>query len=64
MAMSYHFIHPFKRWIQQQLFGFYNSEFEDESIKKMLGADTIKESLTKSKVINPLSVSTKKRLRP
>ena len=30
-----------------------------ESIKEMLRADTIKESLTKSKNLNPLSLSTK-----
>ena len=40
------------------------SEFVDDSIKEMLRAGTIKECLTKPKVLNPLSVSTidKKRL--
>ena len=36
-----------------------NLEFVDESIKEMLRADTVKECLTKPKVLNPLSVSTK-----
>ena len=39
-----------------------NSGIAAESIKKMLRAGTIKESLIKPKVINPLLVSTKKRL--
>ena len=38
---------------------FKNLEFVDESIKEMLRADTVKECLTKRKVLNPLSVSTK-----
>ena len=42
---------------------FENSEFVDESSEKMLGAGTIKESLTKPKVINPLSASTKEKHR-
>ena len=36
-----------------------NSEFIEESIKEMLRAGTVKECLTKPKVLNPLSVSTK-----
>ena len=36
-----------------------NSEFVEESIKEMHRADTVKECLTKPKVLNPLSVSTK-----
>ena len=36
-----------------------NSEFVEESIKEMLRAGTVKECLTKPKVLNPLSVSTK-----
>ena len=36
-----------------------NSEFIEESIKEMLRASTVKECLTKPKVLNPLSVSTK-----
>ena len=36
-----------------------NSEFVEESIKGMLRAGTVKECLTKPKILNPLSVSTK-----
>ena len=36
-----------------------NSEFVEESIKGMLRAGTVKECLTKPKVLNTLSVSTK-----
>ena len=36
-----------------------NSEFAEESIKGMLRAGTVKECLTKPKVLNTLSVSTK-----
>ena len=36
-----------------------NSEFIEESTKEILRADTVKEGLTKPKVLNPLSVSTK-----
>ena len=36
-----------------------NSEFLEESIQEMLRAGTVKECLTKPKVLNPLSVSTK-----
>ena len=36
-----------------------NSEFVEESIREMHRADTVKECLTKPKVLNPLSVSTK-----
>ena len=36
-----------------------NSGFVDESIKKMLRAGTVKECLTKPKLLNPLSASTK-----
>ena len=36
-----------------------NSEFIEESINEMLRAGTVKECLTKPKVLNPLSVSTK-----
>ena len=36
-----------------------NSEYVDESVKEMLRAGTVKECLTKPKVLNPLLVSTK-----
>ena len=38
-----------------------NSELADNSIKQMLRAGTIKQSLTKPKVINPISVSRKEK---
>ena len=41
-----------------------NSEFVDNSIKEMLRGSTIKESLTKPKIINSLSVSRKDNFRP
>ena len=37
---------------------FKNLEFVEESIKEMFIAGTVKECLTKPKVLNPLSVST------
>ena len=62
--MNYLFIHPLSSVEFNNSFSaFENSEFVDESSEKMLGAGTIKESLTKPKVINPLSASTKEKHR-
>ena len=50
---------PSKAELKNNSSAFKNSEFVKGSIKEMLRAGTIKECLTKPKVLNPLSVTTK-----
>ena len=60
MAINHFFILSFQTLNSPTIIRlFKNYEFAGESITETLRAGTMKESLTKPKVVNPLSVSTK-----
>lgn len=62
MAISYYFYARFLTLKSATIIPLSkNFELADDSVVEMLRAVTIKESLTKSEVINPISVLTKEK---